>query len=99
MVETVGEPGTALGLLEQVELHDTDVVLGPGELLCLFTDGLIEAMREGDLFGPERVATILEGLHGQSLDAAATELVEAPRRFHGPELADDLAVLLLRVRP
>ncbi len=95
--EPVGELGTALGMLEQVELHDTHVVLEPGELICLFTDGMVEAMRDGDLFGPERVATILERLHGEPLEEVAGELVDAPRRFHGPELADDLALLLIRV--
>ncbi|MEO7944355.1 MAG: PP2C family protein-serine/threonine phosphatase, partial [Marmoricola sp.] len=98
VVEPVGELGTALGLLEQVQLHDTFVVLEPGDLVCLFTDGLVEAMRDGDLFGPERVTGILDRLLGRSLEEIAAELVEAPRRFHGPELADDLAVLLLRVR-
>ena len=96
--EVIGELGTALALLEHVELHDTHVVLGPGDLLCLFTDGLVEAMHERHLFGAERVAGILEGLHREPLPSIAAELVDAPRRFHGPELADDLAVLLLRVR-
>jgi sigma-B regulation protein RsbU (phosphoserine phosphatase) len=96
LVEPAGELGTALGLFEQAEWHDTHVVLEPGDLLCLFTDGLVEARQDGDLFGSERVATILSGLHEQPLQELADELVAAPRRFHGPELADDLAVLLLR---
>lgn len=98
-VEPVGQVGTALGLLDEVELHDTQVVLEPGDLLCLFTDGLVEARQGKDLFGAERVAAILQRLHDRSLPEIAAELVDAPRRFHGPELADDLAVLLLRVRP
>jgi serine phosphatase RsbU (regulator of sigma subunit) len=98
-VQAVGELGTALGLLEQVELFDTRLVLERGDLVCLFTDGLVEAMHDRDLFGPERVAAILERLHDQPLQVVASELVDAPRRFHGPELADDLAVLLLRVSP
>ena len=40
---------------------------------------------------------ILRRLRDQSLQRLADELVEAPRLFHGPRLADDLAVLLLRV--
>ena len=55
-------------------------------------------MHDGELFGSERVATILQRLHDRPLEEIAAELVEAPRRFHGPELADDLAVLLLRAR-
>ena len=96
LVEPVGELGTALGLLEQAEWHDTHVVLEPGDVVCLFTDGLVEARQDGDLFGSERVATILHRLSDQPLQELADELVAAPRRFHGPELADDLAVLLLR---
>jgi PAS domain S-box-containing protein len=98
-VEAVGELGTALGLLEDAELHDTHVVLGPGDSVCLFTDGLVEARHERDLFGEERVTAILDSLRGRPLPSLADELVEAPRRFHGPWLADDLAVLLLRVDP
>jgi PAS domain S-box-containing protein len=95
-VEPAGEVGTALGLLEQGEWHDTRVVLGPGDLVCLFTDGLVEARQGSDQFGAERVEAVLHGCRDQPLQELADELVAAPRRFHGPELADDLAVLLLR---
>jgi serine phosphatase RsbU (regulator of sigma subunit) len=98
-IEAVGELGTALGLLEDAELHDTHVVLRPGDSVCLFTDGLVEARHERDLFGEERVTAILDRLRGGPLPSLADELVDAPRRFHGPRLADDLAVLLLRVEP
>ena len=98
-VEPTGELGTAVGLLDDVELHDVQVLLDPGDSLCLFTDGLVEARRHLTLFGEDRVAEILrEGRH-RPLEDLADELVDAPRRFHGPELADDLAVLLLRAAP
>ena len=99
LVEPVGELGTALGLLEQGEWHDTRVVLEAGDLVCLFTDGLVEARQGSDQFGSERVGNILRRLRDQPLQELADELVAAPRRFHGPELADDLAVLLLRAHP
>ena len=96
-VEPVGELGTALGLLDTADLYDARVVLGAGESVCLFTDGLVEARRGTELFGEDRVTDILRRLQGQPLQRLADELVEAPRDFHGPRLADDLAVLLLRV--
>ena len=70
--------------------------LGPGDSICLFTDGLVEARQGLDLFGEDRVSDLLHRMHDQPLGELATELVDAPRRFHGPQLADDLAVLLLR---
>ena len=96
-VEPVGELGTALGLLDVADLYDARVVLEAGESVCLFTDGLVEARRGMELFGEDRVTEILLGLRDQPLQALADELVDAPRTFHGPQLADDLAVLLLRV--
>ena len=95
-VEPVGELGTALGLLEEVECFDTEVLLGPGDSICLFTDGLVEARQGLDLFGEDRVSEILHRMNDEPLGELASELVDAPRRFHGPQLADDLAVLLLR---
>lgn len=95
-VVPVGELGTVLALLEDGEWHDATVVLEPGDLLCLFTDGLVEARRGHEMFGTGRVEDVLGGLRRESLAEVADELVQAPRRFHGPALADDLAVLLLR---
>jgi PAS domain S-box-containing protein len=98
-VEEVGRLGTALGLLEEVELHDSHITLRPGDLVCMFTDGLVEARDGMELFGSERVATILSRLRDEPPEDVATELVEATRRFHGHDLADDLALLLLGARP
>lgn len=98
-VEPVGRLGTVLGLLEEVELHDSHTTFEPGDLLCMFTDGLIEARNGNELFGAERVAAILTTLHTRPIEELATELVHAARRFHGHDLDDDLALLLLRTLP
>jgi len=95
-VEGVGRLGTAVGLLEETEFHDVRVRLGPGDLICLFTDGLVEASDGTDLFGSERVADLLADLRAEPLEDIAAELTAAARRFHGPDLADDVAILLLR---
>ena len=97
-VEPAGRLGTALGLFDKPDLHDSNVLLAPGDLLCAFTDGLIEARRDGDLFGNERVAAILSRDTGRSVDDVAAELLDAARSFHGGDLTDDLALLILKVR-
>jgi serine phosphatase RsbU (regulator of sigma subunit) len=98
-VEPIGELGTALGLFEDPDLSDTRVFLGPGDLLCMFTDGLVEARDATDLFGTDRVAMLLGQQAGSTVDEIAAQLVAAARTFHGGrDLGDDLALLLLRVR-
>lgn len=97
-VEPVGGLGTALGLIPDPDLSDTRVSLGPGDLVCMFTDGLVEARDRTELFGADRVATVLAQEAGSSVDEIATRLVAAARTFHGDrDLADDLALLMLRV--
>jgi PAS domain S-box-containing protein len=96
--EPVGKLGTALGLFDRPELHDSTLVMAPGDLLCAFTDGLIEARNGKEMFGTERVAAILGRHAHRPADEVAAELVEAARTFHGGDLADDLALLLFRVR-
>jgi PAS domain S-box-containing protein len=98
-VEPVGRLGTALGLVDETELHDDSITLRPGDIMCLFTDGLVEARQDGELFGSERVGAILSRCRDLPAESLATELVHAARSFHGTELADDLAVLVLRVLP
>ena len=40
--ETVGTPGTLLGLVPEVKLHETIVDLNAGDLLLLYTDGVTD---------------------------------------------------------
>ena len=54
-VTPVGEPGTVLGLLPEVELHEVLVRLSPGDTLVAYTDGVTEARRDGELFGDDRL--------------------------------------------
>ena len=97
-VEPVGGLGTALGLIADPDLSDTRVFLGAGDLLCMFTDGLVEARGGSDLFGTDRVATLLAEQGRSSVEDIAAELVAAARTFHGGrDLTDDLALLMLRV--
>jgi serine phosphatase RsbU (regulator of sigma subunit) len=101
--EPVGHYGTALGLIDDPELYDASVLLAPGDTLCLFTDGLVEARDGAELFGSERAAAVLDECTHRGvgdIDDVAGELVRAARGFHhSDELADDLAILLLRVEP
>ena len=95
-VEPVGELGTALGLLDSADLYDARVVLGAGESVCLFTDGLVEARRGTELFGEHRVTDILRSLQGAAAAAAGrragrgtphlprTEAGRRPRRAPAP---------------
>ena len=96
-VEPVGLLGTATGLLDEPELHDDTTRLEPGDMICLFTDGLVEARHGAELFGSEGVERVMLGEEAGSPEQLAGALVAAAREFHhAPWLSDDLAILVLR---
>ncbi len=96
-VEALGRPGTILGPFPEVRVHDQEAELASGEALVLYTDGVIEARREGEMFGEERLRSLLAGLAGSPPGEVARAVEQAVVAFHGGPLADDLAILVVRV--
>lgn len=97
-VSEVGVPGSLLGVLARPELHDTGISLRAGESLVLFTDGVLEARRDDDAFGEQRLAELVSRLAGQPPERMVEEIVRAVRDFgEGYSARDDVAVLVLSV--
>lgn len=96
-VEEVPVTGPLLGLLDSPKITDAEAQLEPGDALVLYTDGVIEARREHELFGEERLTALLEtvGPRGLSADAIADAIHEATVEYAG-STEDDLAILVLR---
>lgn len=104
-VEPVGVLGTVLGLFPDPELAVEALHLDPGDLFLLFTDGLVEARNGDDQFGVERVVSLLsqsDRAHAHQDALTCPQLLldhvaAAAHGFHNGPLADDLALLALRV--
>ncbi len=100
-VEEVGQSGAILGSFGQVELTDTAVDLHPGDALVLYTDGVLEARhRHGaQLYGEQRLHALLTQTSTDTCTAAELcQRLEADvLSFTGGDLADDTAILAIRV--
>lgn len=94
-VRAVGVPGTAIGLLDDPTITESPVSLRRGELLCMFTDGLVEARRDGVFFGDERLSTLLSTLGADAPAPVLDAITHAVHHFRGGPLEDDLALLAL----
>jgi PAS domain S-box-containing protein len=97
-LEVLEAPGTLLGVLDTVRLSETRVRLAPGDLLLLYTDGVVEARGLDGLFGEERLAELVADCAGWPADAVVERIVDAVARYRTSAAADDMAVLALRVR-
>ena len=88
--------GTLLGAFPGIGFSDSEARLGLGNLLFLYTDGLTEARRDGELYGEERLFSCLSTLGGHSLPDLIAATVNDVTSFAGNRSSDDLAILALR---
>ena len=96
-VHEFGRPGALLGMLGPPRLHTADRVLQPGESLVLFTDGVIEARRDEEFFGEQRLHDILRVSGGQSAQEIAESIRTQAIDFQRGTARDDIAVLVLQI--
>lgn len=95
--EIVPVQGTLLGVVQQVELADAVVLLGPGDSLVMVTDGVTESRSDGAELGEDGLVALLAGVGpGASADEIADAVVAGAARFAHGEVRDDLAVLVIR---
>jgi serine phosphatase RsbU (regulator of sigma subunit) len=87
--------GLALGIDEEQEYEGAEVPFQPGSAVVLYTDGVIEARSDGELFGVERLDEVLVATRGRPAAEVAESVLEACRAYAGGELGDDCAVVVV----
>ena len=90
--------GLALGIAPDQRYDEARETLEPGSAVVLFTDGVIEARRDGELFGDERLDALLEEHRGLAAAELARAVVDGAKSFSGGGLADDSAVVVVKRR-
>lgn len=95
-VTPIGAPGRAVGIVEEIDLHDIDVDLVGGDVVVLYTDGVTEGRRGDDFFGPARLEAAISG-HRASARALADGILADVVGFQRDDPRDDIVVLALRV--
>ncbi|MGH3024628.1 MAG: SpoIIE family protein phosphatase [Gaiellaceae bacterium] len=96
-VTTVGRPGLALGIESDQAYPAERVRLEPGSTVVLYTDGVVEARRDGELYGDERLERLLAARGSLGAQELAEEILADCRAFGGGELGDDCAVVCLKL--
>lgn len=101
-IHRLDEGGGVIGISENAEFSQGNVVLNRGDVLIIFTDGLPEAINFHDeLFGRERIyAAALDAWgRNESADGIGKHLLWEMRRFTGLQrLGDDLTLITIKLQ-
>jgi serine phosphatase RsbU (regulator of sigma subunit)/CBS domain-containing protein len=95
-VQPLTAQGFMLGIMPGEQYREKSMQLSPGDRLCFYTDGLIEARNEiGETFGVERLTGCLAS-HGSEPSARLTDhILTCQRTFRGTHaLSDDVTLVV-----
>lgn len=93
--------GPPLGAIEGYQFQDEEGQLDAGDLIALYSDGLVEARTTGrpyEFFGDDRLAALIrrEAAPDTPLSDIAYRVVEHVRQFAGGSIGDDVCLLLAK---
>jgi serine phosphatase RsbU (regulator of sigma subunit) len=85
-----------LGVLDEAEFDERALQLAPGDLLALFTDGVVESVGpDGRMLGLDGLNALLEANRAKPAQAIAEAIAGEIKKSPGP-LRDDLTLVVLR---
>ena len=98
--ESLDEGGPVLGLLPEASYRPAEREVGTGDVLALYSDGLVECTNAaGEEYGEARLRELLRGAAGQHPDAICRSITDSVARFVGAgALADDLTLVVAQFR-
>jgi sigma-B regulation protein RsbU (phosphoserine phosphatase) len=96
-VTRLDSTATVLGLFDRVEVAVGQVELASGDVLAIFSDGVIEARgRDGEEFGEERLVRLLQRNRGREIAELPPALSDALMTYAAFGQEDDLTLVVAR---
>ncbi|HEX8204703.1 MAG TPA: PP2C family protein-serine/threonine phosphatase, partial [Solirubrobacteraceae bacterium] len=96
-VESVDVPGRMLGVGPGASPGTAEIVLGRGDLLLLYTDGVLDARAGRSTFGEDRLRDALAATSREPAAEVVRRIDDAVRAFAPGRVRDDKALMALRV--
>jgi sigma-B regulation protein RsbU (phosphoserine phosphatase) len=94
LLQTGGPP---LGIFPDTEFQTGRLVLQPGDMIVLYSDGITDAgENSGRGFGEARLEATVKQHCGKPLDEIQQQVLKAVRDWSGNEADDDITLLLVR---
>lgn len=89
--------GPILGVFEDSTYSCSVNPLEPGDKIWLFTDGIIEASSNNEIFGIDNLLTLLHNNKNDSLSSVIDKIMKSVREFSDNSFLDDITILGIEV--
>ncbi len=96
IVRPLRSTGPILALDPNADYFSREIPMEEGDVLLLYTDGLVEVRAGDEMFGEDRVANILSKDPRQPVGSLCSSLVNSAREFATQPFVDDVAVLAIK---
>lgn len=94
-VQITSARGTLLGAIQDPTFQTCQIHLHPGDVIVLYSDGILDTEIDGVRVDEDHIATLLSGTARASAQTVVDRLEQALRRIDG-RLRDDVAIMALR---
>jgi len=96
-LERLDSTCTVLGLFADWECSMSECIIGSGDTLALYTDGVTESLNASDEeYGEDRLVEVLRQKHSLSADALAASIVNAVQSFGATRQYDDITLIVAK---
>ncbi|MCA1796199.1 MAG: SpoIIE family protein phosphatase, partial [Geobacteraceae bacterium] len=91
--------GMILGILPQIEFEQKEIAVESGDILVMYTDGIVEAQdKSEELFGLERFKELIRDNHTKSSKGIIDITLEETRMFQGRRhFNDDVTMVVVKI--
>ncbi len=98
-ITEIATPGIALGVMPVQEVNATQIHLEKGDMLVLYTDGIIDSQDSySEFYGKERLIEVIKKEGGKTAKDLVDGILENVELFSlNIPLADDRAILVIRM--
>ena len=89
----------AIGIIGDVQFVELRVDLEPGDTLCVYSDGIVEALNdEQEEFGRDRFSVAVKEARDSDPEHILDRVIEDVRTWCGEDQQDDISLIALHVR-
>jgi two-component system CheB/CheR fusion protein len=92
-IEMLAEYSPIIGAFENVRYENGRATLKDGDVLILYTDGVIEARRGHEFFGEERLVSFVKNTVSTETKSIPGAIFNQVQKFTNHKLSDDVAIL------